>query len=196
MNTTQIKNSITGDASSHVFEALQYLTTPITTDMDEDQIIDLIRAGLEHYQFDGINTYYESFLIVGSSDFPSADQTDFSDCTSSLDCLTREANDIADQVYNEAIGAEIDEVLERIMAIIEKALELDYDGIFQFSGSSLYGWEAHNYETDCGICIWSDEKNVPYAYNPSLLEGELWAIEGEVNGLHMGACWVPEEKGA
>ncbi len=106
------------------------------------------------------------------------------------DVTSIEANDIANQVYYEALGEEVSEVVERVMAIIKKALELGYDGALNFSGSSVYGWEAHNYETDCGICIWSDEK-VAYAYNPSLLEGELWAIEGTVNGLHLGACWVP-----
>lgn len=191
MNTVQIKNNITGDASSHVFAVLENLNTPINTDMDEGDLTDLIRAGLEHYHFDGIETYYESFLIVGSSDFPDATQNDFSGCSSSLECLKREANDIAYQVYYEAIEDEINEVVERIMAIIDKAVDLGYDGDFNLSGSSCYGWEAHNYETDCGICIWSDEKHT-YSYNPSLLEGELWAIEGSVNGLHMGACWVPE----
>lgn len=190
VNTTTIKNDIEGAASSHVFEALQYLTSPITVDMDLDDVTQVVREAAEKYSFDGINTSYEAFLIVGSSEFPGAECSDFTGQDSSLTCLSIEANDIANQVYGEALGQEVNEVVERIMAIIEKALELGYDGALNFSGSSVYGWEAHNYETDCGICIWSDEK-VAYAYNPSLLEGELWAIEGEVNGLHLGACWEP-----
>lgn len=190
-NTTTIKNDIEGAAESHVLEALQYLDSPIHVDMDEDQVRDLVRSKAENYSFDGINTCYEAFLIVGSSEFPSAESSDFTGQTSSLECLSIEANDIASQVYYEALGQEVNEAVERIMAIIEKAVELGYDGALNFSGSSVYGWEAHNYETDCGICIWSDER-VPYAYNPSLLEGELWAIEGTVSGLHLGACWVPD----
>ena len=37
-NSTQIKNDIQTTASSHVFEVMQYLTTPINTDMDSDEI--------------------------------------------------------------------------------------------------------------------------------------------------------------
>ncbi len=192
MNTTQIKNDIISTATSHVFEAIQNLSSPITTDTDEDQLSELICSALEHYQFDGVITYYECFLIVGSSDFPEAEQTDFSGCTNSLECLTREGNDIAFNAYNDAIDEEVSEAVERIMAIIEKATELGYDGQFQVSGSSIYGWEAHNYETNCGICIWSDEQ-CEGCYNPSLLEGELWAIEGTWNGLTIGACWTPAD---
>lgn len=190
INTTTIKNDIEGAAESHVLEALQYLQTPITADMDEDQLKELLNEGAEKYQFDGINTNYEAFLIVGSAGFPDAECSDFTGVTSSLECLIIEANDVARQVYLEAVSSEISEVVERIVAINEKATELGYTGKMEVSGSSIYGWEAHNYETDCGICIWSDEK-VAYAYNPSLLEGELWAIEGTVSGLTVGACWEP-----
>ncbi len=193
MNATQIKNEINSAASSHVCEALQYLTSPITVDMDDDEIRDLIQQGAEHYNYDGIETNYEAFLVVCSSEFPSAESSDFTGQTCSLECLMIEGNDIAYQVYCESLSNEINEVVERIMAIIEKALELGYDGALNVSSSSVYGWEAHNYETDCGICIWSDERK-SYSYNPSLLEGELWAIEGEVNGLHLGACWTPNNE--
>lgn len=193
MNTTQIRNDIEGEASSHVFEALQNLTSPIDVDMDEDEVRELVRQGADQYSYDGILSNYEAFLIVGSGEFPSSEGHDFTGQTCSLECIMIEGNDIAYQVYYESVSNEVNEVTERIMAIIEKALELGYDGALNFSGSSVYGWEAHNYETDCGICIWSDERS-EYAYNPSLLEGELWAIEGEVNGLHLGACWVPNSE--
>ena len=190
-STTQIKNEIISTAVSHVFEALQHLASPINVDMDESEVSDLIRTGLDNYHYDGVGVYFEAFLIVGSAEFPNAESVDFTGCESSLDCLMIEANDIAAQTYQEALSSEIEEVVERIIAISEKAAELGYDGALNFSGSSVYGWEAHNYETECGICIWSDERKA-YAYNPSLLEGELWAIEGTVNGLHFGACWTPE----
>lgn len=191
MNTTQIKNDIISTAVSHVFEALQHLASPINVDMDESEVSDLIRTGLDKYHYDGVGVYYEAFLIVGSSEFPDAESVDFTGCESSLDCLMSEANDIAAQTYRDAVSEEIAEVVERIIAISEKAAELGYDGALNMSGSSVYGWAVHNYETPCGIAIYNDER-LPHSYNPSLLEGELWAIEGTVNGLHFGACWTPE----
>jgi hypothetical protein len=105
----------------------------------------------------------------------------------------REANDIAYQVYTACIDSEIDEIAERISEICQVATDKGYTGKMQISGSSIYGWEAHNYETDTGICIWSDE---PGHYYANLLEGELWAVEGEVCGLTVGACWEPETSAA
>lgn len=185
-----VQKDLEGEAYSHVFEAFQNLKNPITSDMDVDQIVELIREALEDYQFNGINSAFEAFLIVGSSNFPSAESVDFTGVESSLDCLNQEANSIANQFYLEAVHSEVGEIADRVHAICEKAAELGYEGTMQVSGSSIYGWEAHNYETDCGICIWSDEK-VPYAYNPKLLEGELWAIEGTASNLTIGACWTP-----
>jgi hypothetical protein len=185
-----VKNWINTEAVSHVFEAVQYMKTPITTDMSEDDIQQAIREGCESYEFSGINTQWEAFLVVTGSEFPNAEDLDFTGMDSSMDCMNQEANQAANELYRSELNDEICEAAARIFAIVEKAQELGFDGQFQVSGSSLYGWEAHNYETDCGICIWSDEK-VHYAYNPSLLEGELWAIEGTWNGLTIGACWTP-----
>ena len=187
----ELKNEIHTEAVSHLFEAFQHLKNPITSDMDTDQIGELLREALEDYQFGGVNLQFDAFLIVTGSEFPNAENDmDFTGMDSSMDCLMQEANAVADQVYRELTHEEIGEIADRVAAICEKAAELGYEGTMQVSGSSIYGWEAHNYETDCGICIWSDEK-VPYAYNPSLLEGELWAIEGTAANLTIGACWTP-----
>lgn len=192
MTASRVKSEIHTEAVSHVFDAFQHLKNPITSDMDANQIGELIREALEGYQFGGVNLQYEAFLIVTSSEFPNPDDDmDFTGMDSSMDCMNQEANSIAETVYREFIGDEVGEIADRVAAICEKATELGYEGAMQVSGSSIYGWEAHNYETDCGICIWSDEKDVPYAYNPRLLEGELWAIEGTASNLTIGACWVP-----
>ena len=54
-----------------------------------------------------------------------------------------------------------------------------------------HGWAAHNYETADGVMIWSDE-DTPYSYNPELLDGDLFAVQFDFEGVHISACWAPE----
>ena len=190
MDAYKVKQDIFSTAASHVIESLNNLSSPIEADMNNEQLTDLLTAGIEQYYFEGIHNYYDCYLVVCSAEFPSAGDQDFSGCSNAIECLTNEANEIADEVYREAVNDEIQTIVDRIIDITDKAQDLGYDGEFQVSNSSVYGWEAHNYETDCGICIWSDEK-LPYAYNPRLLEGELYAIEGQINGVYISACWEP-----
>ena len=191
MDNYTIKKDIEANAHSTLFEALNYLTTPLSTDMSEEDVRGLIFDASEHYQYDGVLTYYEAFLIVGSSNFPDADEVDFTSCTTSLECLMQEGNSIAYQVYHETLSALIDEAVTSIMLIMGEAEELGYDGAFQFCASSLYGWAPHNYENDEGVCFWNDIEGKTHCF-PQLLEGELYAIEGDVAGITFGACWTPE----
>ena len=54
-----------------------------------------------------------------------------------------------------------------------------------------HGWAAHNYETADGVMVWSDE-DTPYSYNPELLDGDLFAVQFDFEGVHISACWAPE----
>ncbi len=65
-------------------------------------------------------------------------------------------------------------------------------------GECQYGWEVHNYETNEGVMIWSNEKNHPNGcFNPNLLEGESIAVSFQVMGsTYINACWTPEREEA
>jgi len=70
--------------------------------------------------------------------------------------------------------------------------DIDLDTCSNF-GDCEYGWEAHNYETNDGVMIWSDEK-VSCAYNPNLLEGESVAVSFKVLGCtYINTCFAPSK---
>ncbi len=95
---------------------------------------------------------------------------------------------------SEAVNAldAIKENIELFTAEVER-LDGDVNGA-ELSSDCQYGWEAHNYETNKGVMIWSNERNnANGCFNPNLLEGELIAVSFEVApGCWANIAWTPE----
>ncbi len=86
-----------------------------------------------------------------------------------------------------AVSTAIEEINDRIQEFKDKVE--DFQDRFDIgadqatiSSSCTYGWQPHNYETEEGVMVWSDEK-VAGSYYPQLLEGELFAISHEIAPL-------------
>ncbi|PCJ39023.1 MAG: hypothetical protein COA71_14645 [SAR86 cluster bacterium] len=187
MNIKDLEDNVTNDISN-VIDKIK-----IDTDADGNDIYQVITDAVkDSYPDNGVIYVNDAFNIITSSAWPSAENVDFTGMTSSLDCLMQEANNAYMIAYDEHLSEISHELAEEIMEMINKAVELGFEGDFEISDSTIYGWEAHNYETNEGTCVWSDEE-APYAYNPSLLEGELWAIEKTVGPMTIGAAWYPEK---
>lgn len=137
--------------------------------------------------------YAEAWGIVAGSAFNDFDpDIDFSACKSSLDCVMLEANEIINEAYYEVAGECIQEAAESIYEVIETVLEIGGDESIDLNitSGSCHGWAVHNRETESGIAIYDDE---PGHYNAEKLEGELYAVEGSVNGSYVSACWNPDD---
>jgi len=187
MNINDLKDTINNDISA-VIDKFKIDTTNDETDIYQ-MITDAVK---DSYPDNGVIYISDAFDIVTSSEWPSAEDLDFTGMTSSIDCLIQQANNIYMTAYDEHLSEMSHELAKEIIEMVNKAIELGFEGEFQISDSTIYGWAAHNYETDEGTCVWSDEE-LPCAYNPSLLEGELWAIEKTVGPITIGACWYPEK---
>lgn len=178
------------EVSSDISNTAEKIT--FNTNMTEqeiiDEIVEKIQEGGCQSEFEGSSS--DALDIVIGADWPEAECVDFTGMTNSLDCLNQEAVQIYSQAYDSRIYDAAKELAESAMEMIEKAIELGFDGEFETSSSSIYGWAAHNYETYEGTCVWSDE---PGHYNPELLEGELWAIEKSIGGITIGVAWTPEK---
>ena len=90
--------------------------------------------------------------------------------------------------WEEEVDLFWDEVcrLAKRYGVLLESISPDYDT------QCRYGWAAHNYETETGIMIWSDE---PGHGIPELLEGELVAVCYSLScGIWIHACFDPREK--
>lgn len=63
-----------------------------------------------------------------------------------------------------------------------------------FDSGCAYGWEAHNYETYEGVMVWGARNpHGDFNYNPTLLEGELYAVSFKVaDGTYLNLAWRPD----
>lgn len=178
---------------SNISEILDQLNIDCSNDVDD--IVNAIDELLDSNGFDAPDViyYHEAWGVVAGSDFNDYDpDVSFEGCANSLDCVMREANEIVCEAYYALKGECVQEVAEGIYEVIETILEVGGDESLNlaFSGNPLYGWAPHNRETENGIAIYDD---APGYYNPKKLEGELYAVEGRVNGVHVSACWNPDD---
>ena len=108
--------------------------------------------------------------------------------------------------YQLVVAALHDEISDEIETAIEAIEEFnteverlggDPDEATSYT-SCLYGWEAHNYETFEGVMVWSDETDHRNgAFNPSLLEGEMYAVSHQiVDGIYLNWCATKEDLAA
>lgn len=134
---------------------------------------------------------YEAWQIVGGEcAHTEIEPIDFSDCSTALECLVKEANAINKEILSQGWHEAASEIADRIAHVCETALELGFDGEMRITNSSVFGWVPHNRETLEGCAIYDDEKS---GYFPRKVEGELYAVEHEIaSGLYISACWNPE----
>lgn len=176
-------NNVKENIASQVQSCLDYKVLEITSDMDKDDILQVINEQLEdeniHYD---VTYYHEAWEICRSQEFPGADDCDFTGITSASDAVMREAQAIISQIEYEAIGEAVEEVAERFAEICETAADLGYDGKMHVSHGDNYGWNAHDYETNDGTCV---HKN---------LESEkgLTAVVGCHEDVYLSACFTVE----
>lgn len=104
----------------------------------------------------------------------------------------------ANTLYYCAMEAEIAEAVNELDDEIDsfrnavESLGGDPDDA-RFCTTCSYGWTPHNYEDEDGTMFWNDKRDVPFAYNPELLEGELWAVSKPLKcGLYLELAWRPE----
>jgi len=94
--------------------------------------------------------------------------------------MVRYAAGIADCAISNMIQEEINELKEAYESLLE-TLPDDHDDIaVTLESSCLYGWAAHDRETQEGVCIWHR------------LEGDLEARAIHCNGLWLTAAWTPQ----
>ena len=153
-------------------------------------------SDLHSYAESSLITYvHEAFNVLDCPDFrnhPSvADmKVDFSDETCSFDCVRKEARAWVDAVWYELMAEAIKKIAVEISDVCTVACDFGYEGKIRITLDSLYGWAVCNYQTSGDVCVYSDERFAG-AYNPELLEGELWAVEGSYGNLWFSACWHP-----
>lgn len=130
-----------------------------------------------------VNYYHEAYDIVTSSEFDTNETPDFTGCTNALECIMREAIMSVEGITYEGWYTALDEIKEAANELVNKALEEGYEDIkVSFSNSSVYGWAAHNYETESGLCVWE------------ALEDECFALEISVAGVVISCCINHSEK--
>lgn len=179
-----IKDSVSNDVAS-VLNNLTKQDLIIESSMDKDDIAQAIHDALESSDICySVDYYHEAWEIVAGGSFNdyAAEEQDYSSCTSSLDAVMQEANDIARQVVDMVLHEEIEEIAERLAEVCETACNLGYDDVMTISSSDNYGWNSHNYETNEGTCVHLN------------LEGEkgLTAVVGNIGNLHLSACFTKE----
>lgn len=158
--------------------------------------LDAVRAAIEAVTEDvycdySVCYYHEAWEIVGSSDFEPDEELDFSDCTSALECVMREANASVEAPWREAFNearSSTEETLGELGDLAEAMGITTYS--ITVSNGSLFGWAIPNKETEEGICIYDDSKG---GFNPKKIEGELYAVEVDLGaGIYASICWNPD----
>ena len=143
----------------------------ISTDLDADEIVELITEQLESNSshVNEVVYYHMAWEVVAGSDWNDyeAEGVDFSNCSTSLECVMAEANAIVDNAYNSMVNDIAVELAEEFMTFIEAATAEGFNGQLNITTGSTHGWAVHQKE---------DEHGIAYYYN---LEGEkgLTALE-------------------
>lgn len=193
MSLTTTLNTIKQDVANSLNDAIKE-NAELNFAMTRDEVEEALNEACSLIAVPEVIYYSEAWHIVSSHELAVAEDTievDFSHCNTAQECVMEEAQLIYVHHFFEAINEVISEMTESLYEMIEKANEIGRDdGDITISVGSIYGWAAHNYETNEGTCVWSDEVDY-FTYNPALLEGELWAIEKTVNGLTFGSAWNP-----
>ena len=189
------KTDLLAHARNSIFEIADQLE--ITTSCAGYQIADQIHQTLDAhcYYAPEVIYYADAWDVVNNSEYNDFEvYPDFSGCAHAVDYVMREAEAIIYQAYASELEQAICEFTEVIADLVD-TLEIEFDLYacenLTISKSSLFGWAAHNRETETGIAIYDD---APGFYNAEKIEGELYAIETEVNGLFVSACWNPSKE--
>ena len=129
-----------------------------------------------------VTYYHEAFDIVTDSDFAPDEPIDFSECDNSLSCVMKEAQASVYSASYEGKHEAIEEAKEAIEEVYNIMLDEGFEEFtIKIGTGSYYGWAAHDYETESGVCVW---KNI---------EGECFAVEVELNNLTFH-CIVNNDK--
>ncbi|GAB2639763.1 hypothetical protein [Vibrio panuliri] len=196
MNSRQILNDLRSSAECAATNAAEcyFDDAPIIwaageLEIDFDELEEKIRT--QAYEAITPCSTWQAFEIVDSSDFREFDdgEIDYAGKAKSegddwRDLLRAEGDALCNvatsQFVSEIICAFKEEVdnfsteLDSLLTYAELTEESIKVGV---SNSCPYGWAAHDYETEEGVCVWKN------------LEGELTAISHNCEGLHLYACW-------
>lgn len=185
------------DVYEHAFndacEALDSLALDCSLDVDD--IAQELRDQVDCNSYAPEVIYYsDAWEIVAGSEFNaySAEDLDFSHCQTALDCVMQEANQLVYFAYGDQIAGACEEIAKKVYEVIEQALEIGADEScdVRISSGYLFGWMAHNRESENGVAIYDDKAGF---YNPEKVEGELYAVEGKAGNSCVSVCWNPSD---
>jgi hypothetical protein len=169
---------------SDILSNLDLNVLTISADMDQSEIEELIKEQLGSTCSTAAEVvyYHHAWEVVAGSDWNDyeAEDVDFSNCESSLECVMAEANAVTKNAYNSLVGEIAFELAQEIETFNEAATNEGFEGDVNITSGSTFGWSVHQRE---------DEHGIAYYYNLESEKG-LTALEVALSSNnHISVCF-------
>lgn len=181
----------------HIVETCEHIMSESVAELDKDwDMEDLREKATERahqYADDRCVYYHECLDLIGQLEGEYSLDTEETGKQYAAHEWREAAQFYAVQLVSEALIQGIDDAIGKFEEVYSEVVENterlggDESSVFLSHGCP-YGWAPHNYETESGVMIWSDE---PGHYNPQLLEGELLAVSGQYGHIYINASFQP-----